>query len=160
MNNNEQLLHTFYTAFQNKDWNTMQSYYHEKIVFNDAVFKNLEGKKVGAMWHMLLQNGKDLELIFDGIEANDQAGKAHWVVTYTFFKTGNKVINDISASFQFKDGKIIKHNDTFDFQKWAKQAFGVVGILFGRFPFFHKKISETALKSLNTFIQKNKEIYQ
>ncbi len=160
MNANEQLIHTFYKAFQEKDWKTMQSCYHEDITFNDAVFKNLQGKNAGAMWHMLLSSGSDLQLIFDGIQADENTGKAHWVATYTLSKTGNKVINDIQANFTFKDGKIINHTDDFNFNKWAQQAFGLIGTLLGHFGFFHKSISDKAMKSLQIFIHKNASLYQ
>ncbi len=160
MNANEQLIQTFYKAFQEKDWKTMQSCYHEDIIFNDAVFKNLQGKNAGAMWHMLLSSGSDLQLIFDSIEADENTGKAHWVATYTFSKTGNKVINDIQANFTFKDGKIINHTDDFNFNKWAQQAFGLIGTLLGHFGFFHKSISDKAMKSLQIFILKNASLYQ
>ncbi len=159
MNDNEQLIHTFYNAFQQKDWKTMQACYHENIIFNDAVFKNLQGKQAGAMWHMLLQNGKDLQLNFDGVVANEKTGKAKWIATYTFSKTGNKVINDIQAVFEFKDGKIFRHTDSFDFHKWAKQAFGFSGLIMGGFVFFQNTVSKKAMEGLNAFIQKNATLY-
>ena len=41
--------------------------YHPEIHFKDEVF-NLNGKKVGAMWHMLCERGKDLEISFKANE--------------------------------------------------------------------------------------------
>ena len=155
MNKNEELIRKFYTAFRQKDWKTMQACYHPEVEFNDAVFKNLKGKKAGAMWHMLLSGSKDLDLIFDGIEANETNGKAHWVATYTFTLTGKKVVNDIHAVFEFRGGLIIKHTDSFDFKKWSKQAFGFTGILLGGSTFFQNYLTKKTDKRLDVFM-KNK----
>ena len=159
MNPNEELIQKFYSSFQKKDWKGMQECYHPELIFNDSVFKNLKKKKASAMWHMLLEGGKDLELTFDGIQADDNSGKAHWIATYTFSKTGNKVINDIHASFEIKDGKIFRHTDKFDFHNWSKQALGLPGLLFGKFKFLQNKVTETATKTLNKFIQQHPEKY-
>ncbi len=159
MHSNEKLIQKFYTSFQKKDWRTMQECYHSDIVFNDAVFKNFKEKEVKAMWHMLLSSSKDLALTFDSISANENTGKAHWIATYTFTKTGNIVINDIQANFEFKDGKIFRHTDKFDFYKWSSQALGWKGKLLGKFGFLNKKVSETAAKSLEKFMKLHPKKY-
>ena len=63
-------------------------------------------------------------------EANGDRGTAHWIATYTF-RTGNQVVNDIHASFRFRDGKIVDHEDSFSFHKWARQALGPAGWVLG-----------------------------
>ena len=103
------------------------------------------------MWRMLCKRGKDMTVVFDGIEATDTAGKAHWVATYTFSGTGNQVINDIQASFVFKDGKIVQHKDVFDLYKWARQALGLKGLLLGWTPFAQGAIRKTAAAGLAAF---------
>ena len=57
--------------------------------------------------------------------------------------------------FEIKDGKIIKHTDDFDFYKWAKQAFGITGVLVGWTVFFKNKVRVKALEGLKKYIQKN-----
>ncbi|MGB0864421.1 MAG: nuclear transport factor 2 family protein [Saprospiraceae bacterium] len=154
MNENEQLIEAFYQAFQNKDWKTMKTCYSEEVMFNDSVFKNLDYYQTTKMWEMLLKRGKDLKLVFSNIEATGSTGKATWVATYTF-STGNKVENHIQANFEIKDGKIIKHTDSFDFYEWAKQAFGITGRLIGWTGFFRSKVQTKALEGLEKYIQKN-----
>jgi ketosteroid isomerase-like protein len=110
----EELITKFYTAFQNKDWKTMQSCYHDEVVFSDPVFQNLKGNEAKAMWHMLVSAGKDLKLDFSNAKANDKSGSCHWEAFYSFSRTGRKVHNIIDATFEFKDGKIIRHSDVFD----------------------------------------------
>ena len=107
MNANEQCINSFYTAFQNKDFKTMQQCYADNAVFTDEVFIDLDAKKVRAMWEMLIKGGKDLQLEFSDVKADEKEGSANWVATYTFSKTGKKVINKIHAKFIFENGKII-----------------------------------------------------
>ncbi len=155
MNENQDLISRFYQAFQQRDHATMFGCYHPDATFEDAVFK-LKGKEIGAMWHMLCERGKDLTLEFQVI-AEGNAVKAHWEPRYTFSQTGKKVHNIIDAEFEFKDGKIYRHRDAFDFYRWSRQALGVPGVLLGWSDFLHRKVSAVANGSLKTFIRKHPE---
>ncbi len=154
MNKNTQLLETFYKAFQQKDYATMQNCYHNDATFSDEAFKNLNSQQVKAMWQMLITRGTDLALIFNNCVADDTKGSAHWEATYTFSKTGRKVINKIDATFEFKDGKIFKHVDSFDFHKWSSQALGIMGTLLGWTGFLQNKVSQTAMEQLKGYMTK------
>ena len=123
MHPNEQLLHDFYAAFERLDAAAMGRSYAPDAHFSDPVFTDLNGEEVGGMWKMLASRSTDLRVKADEIEADDERGSAHWVATYTF-STGRAVVNDIRASFRFKDGLIVDHRDVFDFGVWAKQALG------------------------------------
>lgn len=150
--NNEARLHQFYSCFKNKDYKGMQACYAEDAIFNDAVFVNLSSVQVKAMWEMLCKRGKDLKLEYYNVEADETTASAEWVATYTFSTTGKKVVNRIQAKFQLKEGLIFKHTDTFNFYTWAKQAFGITGILLGWTGFFRRKVQQKALQNLELFI--------
>ena len=152
MNPNEALLHTFYTCFRNADITGMQACYHDEAVFNDSIFSNLTGDEVKAMWAMLITGAKDMQVNFGSIHADDLSGSAHWEAAYTFSSTGNKVFNKIDGSFTFKDGKILRHSDHFDFYTWAKQAFGLTGILIGWTSFFKRKVKGQAQQRLKKYM--------
>lgn len=154
MNANEQLIQHFYTCFKNKDFKGMQACYADNAVFNDAVFKNLNAEQVKAMWEMLITKGKDMRLEFSHIKADEKTGSVHWDAYYTFSSTGNKVVNRIDATFEFENGKIVKHTDYFNFYTWAKQALGISGLLLGWTSFLKNKIQNTALTNLNHFMNK------
>lgn len=154
MNANEQLIHQFYTCFNNKDYKGMQACYADQATFSDAVFKNLNSNQVKAMWQMLILKGKDMRIEFSQISANEKTGKAHWDAYYTFSSTGKKVINKIDASFEFENGKIVKHTDNFNFYTWAKQALGTTGLLLGWTGFLKNKIQTTAMANLQKFMKK------
>lgn len=160
MHPNEQLLHNFYTAFQNLNAAGMKACYHPDIHFSDPAFPTLKGAQAGAMWSMLIENlkkGKNgWKLEFSKITANDIEGSAHWEAHYTLSSTGNQVHNIIEARFQFQDGKIIRHIDSFDFYRWARMGFGMRGTLLGWTPFFKKKVQATVKGLLIKYMERNK----
>lgn len=152
---NETLITHFYTCFQNKDYAGMQACYADEATFSDSAFVDLNAAQVRAMWKMLLLGGKDLQVIFRDVQADDQKGSAYWEATYTFSATGRKVLNKIHANFEFENGKIKKHRDHFNFYAWARQAFGITGLLLGWTPYFQQKVQSTAKGNLERFMQKD-----
>ena len=154
--NHKALIETFYTAFQQKDYATMNSCYHDNVQFSDPVFTDLKGKQAKAMWHMLCERGKDLQLVFNNVQAQENGGIAHWEATYTF-STGRKVHNVIDATFTFEDGKIMTHKDRFDLWKWTRMALGPSGMLLGWTPMVQNKVRTTAMGGLEKFIAAHPE---
>jgi len=150
---NEELIKTFYKAFQNKDFRTMQNCYADKAKFSDEVFVNLNANEVRAMWEMLIKKGRDLKVEFSHIQVSENSGKADWIAMYTFSKTNRKVINRIKAEFIFEDGKIISHLDSFSFHHWARQALGVPGLLLGWSPWLKEKVRRNAMAGLEDYIR-------
>jgi len=146
------LIEKFYTAFKNLDAETMANCYHKDIVFKDPAFGILKGNKAKNMWRMLCQNQKekDFKMSFYDIDFKDDKGTAQWEAHYIFSKTNRKVHNKITAVFEFKDDKIIKHTDSFNLYAWTQQAFGLTGYLIGWTPFFRKKLQ----KQTNTMLSK------
>lgn len=154
MNSNEQLIHHFYTSFQDKNAKAMQDLYAANASFNDPVFTNLNADEVKSMWAMLIMNGKDMRLEFKDIKGTQNGATAVWDAWYTFSATGKKVHNHINASFLIENGKIVKHTDHFSFYRWASQALGLTGILLGWTNFLRNKISTTAKKNLQRYMDK------
>lgn len=157
MHPNAQLITNFYTAFNNRDPKSMIACYHPQVVFTDPVFQTLQAKEAKTMWAMLLGRSQDIRVEFSNVQANDTTGSAHWDATYTFTTTGRKVINRIDAAFEFKDGLIYRHTDSFDLWKWASQALGPRGQLLGWAPPVQNAIRATARKGLDAYLQKQGE---
>ncbi|MBX7218715.1 MAG: nuclear transport factor 2 family protein [Blastocatellia bacterium] len=155
MHPNEEVITRFYTAFQNKDHQTMAACYDDDVEFSDPVFRNLRGVEARAMWQMLLERGTDLTITFSNVKATDDTGSADWVAVYTFSKTKRRVRNVIHADFQFKDNKIVYHRDSFDLWKWAGMALGPVGKLLGFTPFVQGKVRAEANLTLEKFLKKH-----
>lgn len=147
----EDLITKFYTAFKELDSETMNSCYHDDIVFEDPGFGQLKGERAKKMWTMLCTNAKNFKLEFSDVKVNNENGSAHWEAWYEFSKTGRPVHNIINASFEFKDGKIIKHTDDFNLHRWASQAIGWKGKLLGGTSFFKKKLHQQTNTLLDRF---------
>tara|TARA_R110000868_G_scaffold34477_4_gene124611 strand:- start:267 stop:734 length:468 start_codon:yes stop_codon:yes gene_type:complete len=152
MTTNEKTIEQFYIAIATTDSKKISELYAPTIRFRDPAFGLLLGNDVTKMWKMLFVNSKGkLNIVYSDIKADDYVGSARWVATYTFSKTGRKVVNEIHSQFQFKDGLIIKQTDSFDIWKWSKQAFGFRGFLFGWTGYMQKKIQEKAVASLKSY---------
>jgi ketosteroid isomerase-like protein len=156
LHRNAELIRDFYTCFANRDARGMAACYHPSVKFSDEVFIDLEGAQANAMWRMLCERGKDLRVEFRGINANDSKGRAHWEAWYTFSATGRPVHNKIDARFEFRDKKIFRHRDTFDFHAWASQALGLTGWLLGWSSFLKKRVRANAAKSLAAYMRAKK----
>jgi ketosteroid isomerase-like protein len=155
MNSNSLQIQKFYTAFKQKDAKTMSSCYHPDAVFSDPVFGKLNRHEVEAMWHMLIERSKgNLQIEFSDIITSEKKGTAQWIATYFFTATNRNVRNVIQAEFEFKNGLIYKHKDTFDLWKWSRMALGWKGIFLGWSFILKNKIRSQAKNSLIKFMQK------
>jgi len=153
MHPNAQLLTDFYSAFQRRDAQAMAACYHPDAEFSDPAFPGLRHARVTSMWTMLCERGKDLELTFRDVQADDRTGRAHWDARYTFGATGRKVLNRIDAEFEFRDGKIVRHHDSFDFYAWSRQALGLMGLLLGWTPLLKNKVRAQARGTLAKYMK-------
>lgn len=143
-----ELIERFYTAFQQRDAEAMAACYADDVVFSDPVFGELRGDEARDMWRMLVARAQNFSLVFDGVDADERTGRAHWVATYLFTQTGREVVNRIDARFVFRDGRIVEHRDSFDLWLWSRQALGVKGTLLGWSPLVKRAIRAQAKKGL------------
>jgi ketosteroid isomerase-like protein len=155
MTAHDELIRTFYAAFQRRDHQAMAACYAPDPAFSDPVFTNLRGAQVAAMWRMLCERGKDLNIEASNIVTSDTAGSAHWEAHYTFSATGRHVHNVIDASFTFAGGRIARHTDHFDLYRWARQALGLKGVLLGWSPPVQNAIRAQAARGLDAFMRQN-----
>lgn len=156
MHPSEALITRFYEAFQRRDGAAMAACYAPDATFSDPAFPDLRGPEVGGMWRMLTARAQDFSLTFRDVHGDDKGGTAHWEATYTFTKTGRRVHNVIDATFEIRDGRIVKHVDRFDFSSWAKQALGAIGYL-GFLPPIRKAVQREARQNLERFMAKEGE---
>ena len=161
MHPNAKLIQSFYESFKNLDPEEMKKCYHPKVQFSDPVFPHLTGEQVSAMWAMLISNLKKgsnpWQLDFNQINATDLKGSCHWEAHYTLSVTGRKVHNIIDAQFHFQDGLIIQHSDTFNFYRWARLGFGIIGTLMGWHPLFKRKVQARVRHQLEQFLERHKQ---
>ncbi len=159
LHSNQEMIRDFYTAFQAREAQFMQQCYHSEASFYDPVFQSLKSNEVKAMWEMLIKSATDLTIAVSEIKATEHQVTCRWDAYYTFSKTGRKVHNIIQASFQFKDGKIVHHHDSFNFWRWSRQALGLIGLLLGWSSFVQNKVRTQAKKGLQKFMEQNNRQY-
>ena len=147
-----EIIERFYSAFARRDHETMAGCYGPDAEFSDPVFRRLKGPEIGSMWRMLCERGTDLRLEYRRIEADSAVGVAHWEAWYTFSATGRRVHNIIEARFEFAGGLIRRHRDRFDLYRWARQALGLKGLLFGWTPPVQHAIRAQARRALTRFM--------
>lgn len=159
MTSNIPIVNKFYSSFQNNFFQGMQDCYHDEIKFTDEVFPLLRGKQAKAMWHMLIAGAKDadLKITYSNVKTEGECIECDWEAHYKFSLTGRHVHNKIHASFWFKDDRIIKHVDHFDFYRWSRMAFGFKGMLLGWTSFFRKKVQQNVEHRLQKFIRNHPE---
>lgn len=158
MHPNHALIERFYQSFQKRDAEGMVACYHPDVVFSDPAFVDLHGAEARGMWRMLCARGKDLTLEFSDVRADDSTGSAHWEAKYTFSGTGRHVHNVIDASFEIRDGKIVRHQDRFDFWRWTRMALGPAGLLLGWTPFLQNTVRKKARTGLADYMAKHPEL--
>jgi len=147
----DDLIQHFYAAFDEHDGNAMAACYAPDAHFWDPVFGDLTGTEAGQMWRMLTGRAADLRVELAEHASDGDNGSAHWIARYTFTQTGRPVVNDIRATFKFRDGRITDHRDEFDFVKWARQSIGVLGLL----PPVRARVRSKARAGLDEFIAKS-----
>jgi ketosteroid isomerase-like protein len=151
MHPNQALIERFYASFAERDWAGMAACYHPEVEFSDPVFTRLKGEEAKDMWEMLCRRGKDLEIGFRVLRADDTGAAAHWDARYTFSATGRKVHNSIEAEFELRDGRIARHRDSFDLWRWTRMALGTKGLLLGWLPAVQNAVRAQAARSLAEF---------
>lgn len=153
MSDAREVLTRFYEAFQRKDAESMAACYAPDAEFSDPAFPRLNGREAGNMWRMLISRGTDLQLSFQLGDCTGNRGQVFWEARYTFSQTGRPVINRITASIEVRDGRIIRHRDTFSFWRWSRQALGLPGWLLGWTPFLQHKVQALAAKGLANWMK-------
>ncbi len=152
MHANEELLERFYAAFARLDATMMAACYAPAAHFSDAMFPDLHGREVPAMWAMLTGRSTGLKVETSGITADDRKGEAHWVAHYNFGPAQRPVINRVHSRFEFADGLITRQQDEFDFHVWSGQALGWKGRLLGWTPLVQSAAQKQAAAGLQDFM--------
>ncbi|MGI9646927.1 MAG: nuclear transport factor 2 family protein [Acidimicrobiia bacterium] len=149
---NSQLIERLYHGLRNLDGDAMAGCYAADSRFEDPAFGVLTGEEIGGMWRMLTSRSDGIEVDLSDVHANESAGSASWVASYTFGPKQRLVVNRATARFVFTDGLIASHVDTFSFHAWAKQALGPIGFVLGGTPILRNRVRADARRSLDRFL--------
>ncbi|MCU0428869.1 MAG: nuclear transport factor 2 family protein [Cytophagaceae bacterium] len=152
MHPNEVILNEFYATLQKKNHQGLKKFYASDAVFSDPMYLNLRTEEIHAMWELFCINSKNFSLEFGNVKADDQQGEVSWKASYIYASSGNSVTKEVKSSFEFKEGKIVRQNDVYDFHEWAGQALGLMGSLLGWTGFVENQVKENARKNLEAFM--------
>jgi len=136
----------FYDAFARRDGPAMAAMYSADATFEDPVFR-LKGAEIGRMWTGLVGRARDFSVAYTIAQAASGRGTVEWTARYLF--TGDRpVVNVIVSEIEFDGEQISRQVDRFDFPRWAAQALGTPGRLFGRFGWFQRAVSRRVARRL------------
>jgi hypothetical protein len=149
---NEATIRKLYDGLDRHDGEAMASCYAADATFSDPVFPDLRGGQPGDMWRMLTERATDLKCELPDCKADDAAGSALWIATYTFGDTGREVVNRVRSTFRFDEsGLITAQEDEFGFWTWSRQALGLPGLALGWTPLLRSKVRSNAAVNLARF---------
>jgi hypothetical protein len=132
----------FYGAFARRDGAAMAAMYAGNARFEDPVFL-LHGADVGKMWRALTGRAKEFSVAYEVDQAAAGRGTVTWTARYRY--GSRPVVNLVRSEIVFDgSGLIARQKDDFDFPKWAAQALGPPGALFGRYAWFRRIVSRKA----------------
>lgn len=159
-----QTLHRFFTALAVRDTQGMLNCYAHGVQFEDPVFKLSGEREIMGMWALLFghegssgeHKGKGQRdesnvwtVVFDTVKTRHNHGSVRWEATFRYAPTGRVVHNGVYSQFHFdEDGLILSQRDNFDFWRWARQAYGLVGMMMGWTPLMWDHAREQAEVSL------------
>ena len=152
---NAAAIERFYRAFDACDAAAMNELYAPEATFSDPAFGKLDGAQVRAMWTMLTGQATDLSVTARDVTADDTTGSAHRTARYTFTATGRPVVNEVDATFRFRDGLVVQHDDEFSFWRWSRQALGPAAFVMGSNPLGHALVTRKARGRLDAFMAKS-----
>src|SRR5450755_594019 len=132
------LLIRFYDALARGDGETVSALYGPDARFEDELFR-LEGPDIGKMWVGLLAGAKDFSVSYTIARAAADSGTVETTARYRF--AGRPVVNVVLSEIEIAGGRIVRQRDRFDFPRWAAQALGTPGRLFGGFGWFRRRVS-------------------
>ncbi len=139
-------LKRFYDAFARRDGGTMTGMYAAGATFEDPVF-HLSGDDIGKMWVGLLGRARDFSVAYKIARAEEGRGTVEWTARY-LFAGRHPVVNAVVSDLELDGDKIARQVDRFDFPRWAAQALGLPGTLFGRFRWFQRAVARKAARGL------------
>lgn len=153
--NTTELLQKFYNSFSAGNAEEMIDCYHDSVIFHDPAFGTLKGNSVKYMWEMLLsKKDTDFKIDYKILKADEKYGEVYWIAHYNYGPKKRKVVNKVTASFEFKDGKILRHTDDFNLWNWSKQALGTSGFLLGWSSYMRDQIQKKTGKILSSYIKR------
>jgi len=154
MSEYEELIGRLFRALNDLDYETAGALYRDDAVFSDPVFPELHGEEVRMMWRMLLEFSDSLSMKVSNIRVDGNAATADWEASYLYGKEKRPVLNRVKARFEFKDGGIFRHTDSFSLPRWISMAHGWGKGAAALLPPARDKVRAEAKKALDLYTRR------
>ena len=149
-----QTIDAYFTAFVERDFNKMKSFYHQEVSYFDPLCGYLNGLQVVSMFEVIYGCLNDFKLEETAVrDQGDGYFIIDFIVFYTSLKTGNKIALNIKAFLKLEDQKITEQSHGYSLHNLFKQEYGFAGWLLGWNRFYQNRIKiQTRKKILNSII--------
>ena len=149
------LIEKFFSCMRERDYRGMAQCYHPDVRFSDPLFPELQGREVAALWHMLCFQMRDLEINVKFVKSPERKVYCRWEAFYTPPGSTRRVHHVVDSEFEFREGRIYRHRDRFDFKLWSKQALGWLGTWLGWASLTQSVVQNRSVSKLKDFIRKH-----
>jgi ketosteroid isomerase-like protein len=122
-----QVARQFYDAFCKGDTATMENLYAPDVKWKDTIFSFDDRAGTMGMWDILCKPAPDKKFTYKMVSVSGDTVVVHWLADYVLL--GRKIHNDVMATLVVKNGKIVSHEDVYDWGRWARQAFPLGGLV-------------------------------
>lgn len=147
MSKEAQIVKEFYKALSKGDYQKVNSLYHDDAKYRDEIF-DLRGKEINALWYTATRPEMNLIAHCKSLKVDGDRVTTDWNISYTIDTLNRKVELDETGVFQFQDGKIINHKDSYDFWSWCAQSLGFIGKALGWSQWLKNRVRNQAKKSV------------
>ena len=130
----------------------MAAAYHPDATFSDPVFPRSRPRRHrGDVGDALRARDRPHDRTLGDLRRRRERAAPTGIATYTYTATKRRVVNRIDATFAFRDGLILRHDDRFSLYRWMRQAFGLNGVLAGWLPPVQRAVRAQAAKALAAY---------
>ena len=120
----------FYRALASDDFEAMTALYAPDVEFRDMVFAYQDRAGTLRMWRRLRAMAtRPAKIVYTPGRVEGEVAHGSWTADY---KVGPRSVhNELTCALTVRGGKIVRHHDSSDWEKWAAQAFPLGGLLGG-----------------------------
>lgn len=146
-----EIVKEFYEALNKRDYKIVNGLYHSEAKYRDEIF-DFNGIEIHALWYNATLPEMDISVKLESIREEGDKVITEWEMRYTLDIIKRRINLKEKGVFEFKDEKIYRHTDTYDFWAWCTQAFGAIGRVMGWSNWLRNRVRNQARKSVLTHL--------
>lgn len=145
MQENSELIDSFFKAFSERDFNTMKSLSKSSIVYYDPLYGYLNDGDVFMMWDD--RYGKNgFTLMYHDVK--DEGDDYYTVKVEVVYSRKKTITQQMKAYIKIENGLIAEYSHGFSVHQLCKQEYGLMGNLLGWNRLVQQRIKNDARREL------------